>query len=138
MNLCPLKQGLPRRTAERGRHGTRAARSPVVHKGPALVGFHVSGNPVAGCAYRQLRTCVVYPRQRPTAPGSQICQEGCESKATLSLPPLAGEADAGSLAEAGTDCTGACVDRVGGGLVGMARPPATWRRRKCSASTLAV
>src|SRR3990167_3951976 len=44
MNLCPLKQGLPRRTAERRRDKPRAARFPVVHKRQALVGFHVSGS----------------------------------------------------------------------------------------------
>ena len=37
----------------------------------------------------------------------------------------------------GHEFVGRIVD-MGGGVTGIARPPATWRRRKCSASTLAA
>jgi len=58
MNLCPLKQGLPRRTADRNKPCGPRGTLPSGSQEETPAGFHVSGSgmlttaPIASCVPR--------------------------------------------------------------------------------------
>jgi len=126
VNLCPLNQGLPRRTAE------RSGRGPVRHASRWFTR-------TAPCWFpRQRRPLgprlspVAYPASLPETL-SRLAQSA-ESRATLSALAPAGMAGAGA---AGVTALVVKVPAAEG-AVRVLRPAATWRKRKCSAITLAA